>query len=218
MLLLVLLALGLYPVLALAPVSSRTPRRRPAALREEYQGAISDDWQTHHPPCRARRAGGERRYCTGAKRSADLVHLQRRSQGAEIFARDRDHARQCRQAPERPGKVHTGDVSDGSGKLPISVWSATPLFVNDTVYVGTPFYRIFALEPDTGKVKWVFDTHAELKALTQPDLKNRGVAYWQADDRRSRAALPEDRLYRHHGRQALCGRRRHRQALRRLRR
>ncbi|MEI2804659.1 MAG: pyrroloquinoline quinone-dependent dehydrogenase [Albidovulum sp.] len=76
--------------------------------------------------------------------------------------------------------LHTGDVSDGSGKLPESVWSATPLFVNDTVYLGTPFYRIFALEPDTGKVKWTYDSKSTLKALSQPALKNRGVAYWQA--------------------------------------
>jgi quinoprotein glucose dehydrogenase len=64
---------------------------------------------------------------------------------------------------------------------PATVWSATPLFVNDTLYLGTPFYRIFALEPDTGKVKWVYDSKAVLEALTQPDLKNRGVAYWQAE-------------------------------------
>jgi len=47
--------------------------------------------------------------------------------------------------------MHTGDVSDGSGQLPATVWSATPLFVNDTLYLSTPFYRIFALEPDTGR-------------------------------------------------------------------
>ena len=77
-------------------------------------------------------------------------------------------------------EIHTGDMSDGSGKKPPSVWSATPLFVNNTVYVSTPFYRIFAVAPDTGKVKWIFDTKSTLKALTQPDLKTRGVAYWQA--------------------------------------
>ena len=43
--------------------------------------------------------------------------------------------------PDNVGKltkaweVHTGDVSDGSGDKPASDWSATPLFVNDTVYV-----------------------------------------------------------------------------------
>lgn len=77
-------------------------------------------------------------------------------------------------------EVHTGDMSDGSGKASKSDWSATPLFVNNTVYVSTPFYRIFAIAPDTGKVKWTYDTHAVLKAVTQPDLKTRGVAYWQA--------------------------------------
>ena len=89
-------------------------------------------------------------------------------------------------------ETHTGDVSDGSHGKPATVWSATPLFVNDTLYLGTPFYRIFALEPDTGKVKWTYDTHAVLKALTQPDLKNRGVAYWQAEASAGRRGLPED--------------------------
>jgi quinoprotein glucose dehydrogenase len=77
-------------------------------------------------------------------------------------------------------EVHTGDVSTGDGQVPVSDWSATPVFVNDTVYVSTPFYRIFALAPDTGKVKWTFDPHAVLQAPTQPDMKTRGVAYWQA--------------------------------------
>ena len=72
------------------------------------------------------------------------------------------------------------------------------MFVNDTLYVSTPFYRILAVEPDTGKLKWLFDPPCRLKALTQPDLKTRGVAYWQAAHR-SRAAVPEDRLRRHHG-------------------
>ncbi|MGN6229220.1 MAG: pyrroloquinoline quinone-dependent dehydrogenase [Dyella sp.] len=77
---------------------------------------------------------------------------------------------------------HTGDMSDGSGKMPATVWSATPIFANDTIYIGTPFYRLIALDPGTGKVKWSFDTHTPLKATTQPALKNRGVAYWAAKD------------------------------------
>ncbi|WP_052444914.1 pyrroloquinoline quinone-dependent dehydrogenase [Chromohalobacter japonicus] len=79
-------------------------------------------------------------------------------------------------------EVHTGDVSDGSGDLPPTVWSATPVFANDTLYIGTPFYRILALDPATGEQKWSFDTESSLEALTQPALKSRGVAYWEADD------------------------------------
>ena len=61
--------------------------------------------------------------------------------------------------PDNVGKLQTawdlrtGDVSDGQDpKGPkASDWGATPLFVNDTLYVSTPFNRVFALEPDTGK-------------------------------------------------------------------
>ena len=73
----------------------------------------------------------------------------------------------------------TGDMSSGTGKIPPSVWSATPIFANDTLYVGTPFYRIIALEPETGKAKWTYDTKSPLVAETQPALKSRGVSYWQ---------------------------------------
>lgn len=83
---------------------------------------------------------------------------------------------------EKVWEVHTGDVADGSGELPATVWSATPIFANDTLYLGTPFYRILALDPANGEEKWSFDTQSSLEALTQPALKNRGVAYWQSDD------------------------------------
>jgi quinoprotein glucose dehydrogenase len=84
--------------------------------------------------------------------------------------------------PRPPGYAGPHGGPEPAQGTPPTVWSATPLFVNDTLYVGTPFYRIFALEPDTGKVKWTYDTRSVLEALTQPDLKNRGVAYWQAAD------------------------------------
>ncbi|MGZ9809321.1 pyrroloquinoline quinone-dependent dehydrogenase [Pseudoroseicyclus sp. H15] len=77
---------------------------------------------------------------------------------------------------------NTGDVSDGSGDLPASVWSATPIFANDTLYIGTPFYRIIALDPGTGEERWSYDTGSTLEALTQPALKSRGVTYWEAEN------------------------------------
>lgn len=78
-------------------------------------------------------------------------------------------------------QYQTGDVSDGSGDLPATVWSATPLYVNETVYLGTPFYRIIALDPATGEERWTYDSESTLEALTQPALKNRGVTYWEAE-------------------------------------
>ena len=78
---------------------------------------------------------------------------------------------------ERAWEVRTGDVADGSGELPATVWSATPIYANGTLYLGTPFYRILALDPATGEERWSYDTQSTLEALTQPALKNRGVSY-----------------------------------------
>ena len=81
---------------------------------------------------------------------------------------------------EHVWEFHTGDVSDGSGDLPETVWSATPIYANETLYLGTPFYRILALDPATGAERWSYDSKSALEALTQPALKNRGVAYWES--------------------------------------
>ena len=81
---------------------------------------------------------------------------------------------------ERAWEVRTGDVSDGSGDTPPTVWSATPIYANETLYLGTPFYRIVALDPATGAERWSYDTKSALETLTQPALKNRGVAYWES--------------------------------------
>jgi quinoprotein glucose dehydrogenase len=81
---------------------------------------------------------------------------------------------------ERAWEYRTGDVSDGSGELPETVWSATPIYANETLYLGTPFYRIIALDPATGAERWTYDSESALEPLTQPALKNRGVAYWDS--------------------------------------
>ena len=81
---------------------------------------------------------------------------------------------------EKVWEFRTGDVSDGSGELPATVWSATPIYANSTLYLGTPFYRIIALDPATGEQRWSYDSQSTLAALTQPALKNRGVTYWEA--------------------------------------
>ncbi len=81
---------------------------------------------------------------------------------------------------KRAWSIHTGDVSSGNKA---TTWGATPLFANNTVYIGTPRYRAFAVEPDTGKVKWTYSANGNNKPENQ-GYKNRGVAYWQA-------AMPE---------------------------
>lgn len=76
--------------------------------------------------------------------------------------------------------MRTGDDSDGSGELPQTVWSATPIYANETLYLGTPFYLILALDPAMGEELWSYDPETVLETPTQPVLKNRGVAFWES--------------------------------------
>src|SRR5690242_3101110 len=72
---------------------------------------------------------------------------------------------------------HSGDMSDGS-KYPVrSAFEATPLVVDGVMYVTTPFSRLIALEPETGKELWAFDPKIEMDAPRNLFI-NRGAAYW----------------------------------------
>jgi membrane-bound PQQ-dependent dehydrogenase (glucose/quinate/shikimate family) len=73
---------------------------------------------------------------------------------------------------------HTGDVSDGSGGRKRSGFEATPILVDGTLYFTTPFNRVIALDPETGKQRWAYDPEID-KTLDYGDgLVNRGVSTW----------------------------------------
>ena len=52
---------------------------------------------------------------------------------------------------------HTGDISDGRGNRKRSGFETTPLMVDGTLYLTTPFNRVIALDPETGAQRWVFE-------------------------------------------------------------
>ena len=73
---------------------------------------------------------------------------------------------------------HTGDVSDGSGGRKRSGFETTPILVDGTLYFTTPFNRVIALDPETGKQRWAYDPEID-KTLDYGDgLVNRGVSTW----------------------------------------
>ncbi|MBM4232646.1 MAG: pyrroloquinoline quinone-dependent dehydrogenase [Gammaproteobacteria bacterium] len=69
-----------------------------------------------------------------------------------------------------------------------SILQATPVHVNGTLYFCTPFNRVFALDAETGRERWVFDPHSPdpqtgREALSPPRTtasRCRGVAYWDS--------------------------------------
>ena len=84
-------------------------------------------------------------------------------------------------------EFHTGDVSDGTELPAHSSFETTPLVVKGAMYITTPFSRVIALDPDTGKQIWAFDPKID-KEQTVPLFVNRGVAWW-TDGKSSRVFL-----------------------------
>ena len=81
---------------------------------------------------------------------------------------------------------HTGDMYDPKGHGgKKSAFESTPLFVNGTLYVTTPFGRLIALDPDTGAEKWAFDPKSDI-AAGFGDFANRGAATWVDSKTRQR--------------------------------
>jgi quinoprotein glucose dehydrogenase len=72
----------------------------------------------------------------------------------------------------------TGDVSDGGqGKQP-SAFEATPIELEGTLYLATPFDRVIALDPETGVERWTYDPKIDLTLPYGDGLVCRGVSTW----------------------------------------
>jgi quinoprotein glucose dehydrogenase len=75
-------------------------------------------------------------------------------------------------------EFHTGDVSDGSADRPRSEFEATPIVVDGALYFSTPFDRVIALDPETGRQRWAFDPKIDLHIRYSEGLVSRGVTFW----------------------------------------
>ena len=77
----------------------------------------------------------------------------------------------------------SGDAHPGSADRAPTGFQVTPLVANGSLYYCTPFMRVFALDPETGEEKWMFDPELRAKGTGGPyPLTCRGVAYWEASD------------------------------------
>jgi quinoprotein glucose dehydrogenase len=74
---------------------------------------------------------------------------------------------------------HTGDVSDGTQAKRKSSFENTPIVVDGTMYLSTPFNRVIALNPESGAEKWIYDPKLDLQnSYYSEGLINRGVSSW----------------------------------------
>ena len=91
-------------------------------------------------------------------------------------------------------EYHTGDVSDGSDNRRKSEFEATPIVADGTMYVSTPFNRVVALDPETGREKWSLDPKIDLHAPYSEGLVNRGVTLW-IDPSRAKSEACRRRIF-----------------------
>ncbi len=74
-------------------------------------------------------------------------------------------------------QFRTGDAYEPAhGKS--TAFEATPLYVDGTLYLGTPLGRVIALDPTTGKQLWAYDSQVP-KDAGFGDFANRGVSTWK---------------------------------------
>ena len=78
----------------------------------------------------------------------------------------------------------TGDFSDGKQGYPsLSAFEGTPLVIDGVMYLTTPFARLIALDPETGKELWAFDSGLDKRSRVNLYV-NRGGAYWRGGGER----------------------------------
>src|SRR6266571_163378 len=89
---------------------------------------------------------------------------------------------------------HTGDISDAQNGRKRTGFEATPILVDGTLYFTTPFNRVIALDPETGKQRWAYDPKIDLTLDYGDGLVNRGMATW-LDPKRASGQPCRRRIY-----------------------
>ena len=73
---------------------------------------------------------------------------------------------------------HTGDISDGHDGRKRSSFESTPILVDGKLYLTTPFNRVIALDPVTGKQLWSYDPKIDQTLDYGDGFVNRGATTW----------------------------------------
>lgn len=84
-------------------------------------------------------------------------------------------------------EYHTGALQPETDLNHKAAFECTPILVNGTLYVTTPFNQIIALDPVTGASKWKYDPDVD-RNHDYSEVTSRGVAAWADTDDRERVA------------------------------
>src|SRR2546421_7890028 len=87
----------------------------------------------------------------------------------------------------------TGETDAGFKTEKATAFEATPLVVDGTMYIGTPLGRGIALDPATGRERWVCDPRSKRDG-SYGDFASRGVSTW-LDDSAPAGAVCRRRIF-----------------------
>src|ERR1043166_517563 len=90
----------------------------------------------------------------------------------------------------------TGETDPRFKTAKPTAFEATPLVVDGTMYLGTPLGRVIALDPATGRERWVFDPKIK-RAVSYGDFAGRGAVAAVRAGRAGRPTLRRIRSQRH---------------------
>src|SRR5579871_715111 len=72
---------------------------------------------------------------------------------------------------------HTGALQPETARNEKAAFEATPILVDGTLYLSTPFNQVIALDPGTGAEKWKYDPQID-RSHDYSEVASRGVAAW----------------------------------------
>jgi quinoprotein glucose dehydrogenase len=72
---------------------------------------------------------------------------------------------------------HTGALTPETPRNDKAAFEATPILVEGTLFLSTPFNKIVALDPVTGQERWTFDPQID-RSHDYSEISSRGVAAW----------------------------------------
>ncbi len=95
----------------------------------------------------------------------------------------------------RAWDYRTGDLESRPPEaMKRTKFEATPLFVEDSLILCSPFNEVIALDPGTGAQKWRFDPKISTAQRPGNRYNCRGVAHW-VDDRAADGAACRSRIF-----------------------
>jgi quinoprotein glucose dehydrogenase len=88
---------------------------------------------------------------------------------------------------------HTGALKPETELNQKAAFEATPILVEGTLYLSTPFNKVIALDPGSGAEKWTYDPKVS-RSYDYSEVSSRGVAAW-ADPKSSTGAACKLRIF-----------------------